>query len=142
MNDVEELAQRIAQAITANAMTTKDIANPAAYSDKILSSLVAKHAKRGTGWLVEQAIAHDLVIPASLAMSLPATEENRRPAACQSCGIAVYYDSRRAVHMVQGWPIARALCARGYLPETCSSFAERGLDVTMIGLVPGPDAHA
>jgi hypothetical protein len=44
--------------------------------------------------------------------------------------------------MVQGWPIARALCARGYLPETCSSFAERGLDITMIGLVPGPEANA
>ena len=142
MNDVEELAQRIAQSITNKAMIEKDIANPAAYTDKILQSLVAKHAKRGTGWLVEQGIEHGLVIPASLAMSLPEKAENRRPAACQSCGIAVYYDSRRPVHIVQGWPIARALCARGYLPETCSIFAERGLDITMIGLVPGPDAHA
>ena len=142
MNDVEELAQRIAQAITTKAMIEKDIANPTAYTHKILQSLVAKHAKRGTGWLVEQGIEHDLVIPASLAMSLPEKADNRRPAACQSCGIAVYYDSRRAVYMVQGWPIARALCARGYLPETCSSFAERGLDITMIGLVPGPEANA
>ena len=63
MNDVEELAQRIAQAITSKAMIAKDIANPAAYTDKILQSLVAKHAKRGTGWLVEQGIEHGLVIP-------------------------------------------------------------------------------
>ena len=68
---------------------------------------------------------------------VPSLEDRnaRKPALCSTCGVCLYYREDREVTMVEGWPVATSECGRGYAVADCHQLQERGVDVTLAGIL-------
>ena len=129
-SSVYHLAESIARVEMNRGMEEGRVKSPDAFLRKVRDNMLERAQQRGTGWLVEQAMRHDIPIPLDLQKHAPTRDEiiAKKPAMCRTCGIAVPYDPLRRVEIVDDWPFAASDCARGKNAETfidCYTYQER-----------------
>ena len=129
-SSVYHLAESIARVEMNRGMEEGRVKSPDAFLRKVRDNMLERTQQRGTGWLVEQAMRHDIPIPLDLQKHAPTRDEiiAKKPALCRACGIAVPYDPLRRVEIIDHWPIAVSECARGKNAETvmgCYTYQER-----------------
>jgi len=129
-SSVYHLAESIARVEMNRGMEEGRVKSPDAFLRKVRDNMLERAQQRGTGWLVEQAMRHDIPIPLDLQKHAPTRDEiiAKKPAICRKCGIALAYDPVRRVEIVDGWPVAVSACARGRgeeTYETCHTYQER-----------------
>jgi hypothetical protein len=129
-SSVYQLAESIARVEMNRGMEEGRVKSPDAFLRKVRDNMLERAQQRGTGWLVEQAMRHDIPIPLDLQKHAPTRDEiiAKKPAICRKCGIALAYEPVRRVEIVDGWPVAVSPCARGRgeeTYETCHTYQER-----------------
>jgi len=131
------LCERIARAELAKAAQENRVRNPDAFQRKVRDNMLERAEQRGAPWLVEQAARFGVDIPDELRQHVPSVEDRnaRKPALCSTCGVCLYYREDRKVTMVEGWPVASSACGRGYDVADCHQFQERGVDLTLAGVL-------
>lgn len=131
------LCERIARAELAKAAQENRVRNPDAFQRKVRDNMLERAEQRGAPWLVEQAARFGVDIPDELREHVPSVEDRnaRKPALCSTCGVCLYYREDRDVTIVEGWPVASSACGRGYPISDCHQFQERGVDLTLAGIL-------